>query len=55
MFQLNFFRAIAPKHLLEPLKRVHEPSVFMCCTPTQEALARVYEVPIISFHYYLTQ
>lgn len=35
--------SIAPKWLLEPLKRVHENCIFAASAPTQEALARAFE------------
>ncbi|KAF7639387.1 Aminotran_1_2 domain-containing protein [Meloidogyne graminicola] len=35
--------SIAPKWLLDPMKKVHENCVFACPTPIQEALARSFE------------
>ncbi|CAJ0934504.1 unnamed protein product, partial [Mesorhabditis belari] len=35
--------AIGPKHLLEPLKTIHQNCVFTCPTPIQEAVAQAFE------------
>uniref|UniRef100_A0A1I8BTW5 kynurenine--oxoglutarate transaminase n=1 Tax=Meloidogyne hapla TaxID=6305 RepID=A0A1I8BTW5_MELHA len=35
--------SIAPKWLLEPMKKIHENCVFACPTPIQEALSRAFE------------
>lgn len=35
--------AMAPAHLLEPLKRIHQNCIFTCATPLQEAVARAFE------------
>lgn len=44
----NSNRSIAPKWLLEPLKRVHENCIFAASAPTQEALARAFEVQFLN-------
>ncbi|CAI4230980.1 unnamed protein product [Auanema sp. JU1783] len=41
--------AIAPEHLLAPIKMVHQNCVFTCSTPTQEAIAQAFEKEMAIF------